>query len=47
MTSVEKLNDLVNRFQTNKFFKIGAGEKLRTLISKDQLLLSLDDFGDA
>lgn len=31
----------------NKFFKIGAGEKLRTLISKDQLLLSLDDFGDA
>ena len=31
----------------NKFFKIEAGEKLRTLISKDQLLLSLDDFGDA
>lgn len=31
----------------NKFFKIEAGEKLRTLISKDQMLLSLDDFGDA
>jgi len=31
----------------NKFFKIGAGEKLRTLISKDQILVSLDDFGDA
>ncbi|WP_418968485.1 Eco57I restriction-modification methylase domain-containing protein [Alloscardovia omnicolens] len=31
----------------NKFFKIGAGEKLRALISKDQTLVSLDDFGDA
>lgn len=31
----------------NKFFKIGAGEKLRALISKDQMLVSLDDFGDA
>lgn len=31
----------------NKFFKIGAGEKLRSLISKDQMLVSLDDFGDA
>ncbi len=31
----------------NKFFKIGAGEKLRALISKEQMLLSLDDFGDA
>lgn len=30
----------------NKFFKIGAGEKLRTLISRDQMLVSLDDFGD-
>lgn len=30
----------------NKFFKIGAGEKLRSLISKDQMLISLDDFGD-
>ena len=30
----------------NKFFKIGAGEKLRGLISKDQMLVSLDDFGD-
>lgn len=31
----------------NKFFKIGAGEKLRTLISREQMLVSLDDFGDA
>lgn len=31
----------------NKFFKIGAGEKLRNLIAKDQMLVSLDDFGDA
>ncbi len=31
----------------NKFFKIGAGEKLRSLIAKDQMLVSLDDFGDA
>lgn len=31
----------------NKFFKIGAGEKLRDLIAKDQMLVSLDDFGDA
>lgn len=31
----------------NKFFKIGAGEKLRNLIAKGQMLVSLDDFGDA
>jgi len=31
----------------NKFFKIGAGEKLRALISKEKLLVSIDDFGDA
>ena len=31
----------------NKFFKIGAGEKLRNLIAKEQMLVSLDDFGDA
>lgn len=31
----------------NKFFKIGAGEKLRDLIAKDKMLVSLDDFGDA
>lgn len=31
----------------NKFFKIGAGEKLRALIAKECLLVSLDDFGDA
>lgn len=31
----------------NKFFKIGAGEKLRDLIAKERILVSLDDFGDA
>lgn len=31
----------------NKFFKIGAGEKLRNLIAKNKMLVSLDDFGDA
>lgn len=30
----------------NKFFKIGAGEKLRQIISKSHSLISLDDFGD-
>lgn len=30
----------------NKFFKIGAGEKLRNLIAKKHMLVSLDDFGD-
>lgn len=31
----------------NKFFKIGAGEKLRELIAEQKLLVSLVDFGDA
>jgi len=31
----------------NKFFKIGAGEKLRKLIASKGYILSLDDFGDA
>lgn len=31
----------------NKFFKIGAGEKLRGLIAREKMLVSLDDFGDA
>lgn len=31
----------------NKFFKISAGEKLRNLIAKNQMLVNLDDFGDA
>ena len=31
----------------NKFFKIGAGEKLRQLIAEQKILVSLDDFGDA
>lgn len=31
----------------NKFFKIGAGTKLRELIAKGKYLVSLDDFGSA
>ena len=31
----------------NKFFKVGAGEHLRSLIAKGRYLVSLDDFGDA
>ena len=31
----------------NKFFKIGAGEKLRQIIADRKMLISLDDFGDA
>lgn len=31
----------------NKFFKIGSGKKLRELIAKRRILVSLDDFGDA
>lgn len=30
----------------NKFFKIVAGEKLRELIAKKQVLVKIDDFGD-
>ena len=30
----------------NKFFKVGAGEKLRQLIANQKYLVSLDDFGD-
>ncbi|HBN05855.1 MAG TPA: restriction endonuclease subunit M, partial [Bacteroidales bacterium] len=31
----------------NKFFKIGAGQKLRQLISSGKYLVTLNDFGDA
>lgn len=31
----------------NKFFKVGAGEKLRQIIAGNRMLVSLDDFGDA
>lgn len=31
----------------NKFFKVGAGEKLRSIIASNKMLVSLDDFGDA
>ena len=42
-----KDNGYVCYIVPNKFFKIGAGEKLRNLIAKDHLLVSIDDFGDA
>lgn len=42
-----KENGLVCYIVPNKFFKIGAGEKLRSLIAKERILVSLDDFGDA
>ncbi|MDO4204548.1 MAG: Eco57I restriction-modification methylase domain-containing protein [Selenomonadaceae bacterium] len=41
-----KENGLVCYIVPNKFLKIGAGEKLRNLIAKEQMLVSLDDFGD-
>ncbi len=31
----------------NKFFKVGAGEKLRLLLASEKMLISLDDFGEA
>ena len=31
----------------NKFFKVGAGEKLRQLLASGKMLIQLDDFGDA
>lgn len=31
----------------NKFFKVGAGEKLRQLLANGKMLIRLDDFGDA
>ncbi|MGN0364685.1 MAG: Eco57I restriction-modification methylase domain-containing protein [Suilimivivens sp.] len=42
-----KEHGLVCYIVPNKFFKIGAGEKLRSLIAKERMLVSLDDFGDA
>lgn len=42
-----KENGLVCYIVPNKFFKIGAGEKLRNLIAKGHMLIRLDDFGDA
>jgi type I restriction-modification system DNA methylase subunit len=42
-----KENGYVSYIVPNKFFKIGAGEKLRQIIAKSQALISLDDFGDA
>ena len=47
--AINKINEngLVCYIVPNKFFKIGAGEKLRSLIAKERMLVSLDDFGDA
>ena len=47
--AIKKINEngLVCYIVPNKFFKIGAGEKLRNLIAKERMLVSLDDFGDA
>jgi hypothetical protein len=47
--AINKINEngLVCYIVPNKFFKIGAGEKLRNLIAKERMLISLDDFGDA
>lgn len=47
--ALEKVNEggYVSYIVSNKFFKIGAGEKLRNLIAKEGYLVSLDDFGDA
>ena len=47
--AINKINEngLVCYIVPNKFFKVGAGEKLRGLIAREQMLVSLDDFGDA
>lgn len=47
--AIQKVNDggYVCYIVPNKFFKVGAGEKLRQLIATQRLLVSLDDFGDA
>ncbi|MCI9083594.1 MAG: N-6 DNA methylase [Lachnospiraceae bacterium] len=42
-----KDNGFICYIVPNKFFKIGAGENLRDLITKGKMLVSLDDFGDA
>lgn len=42
-----KENGYVCYIIPNKFFKIGAGEKLREMISNRKALVKLDDFGDA
>ena len=47
--AIQKVVDggLVCYIIPNKFFKTGAGEKLRQIIAEGKLLISLDDFGDA
>ena len=42
-----KENGYVCYIIPNKFFKIGAGEKLRELLASEKMLISIDDFGDA
>lgn len=46
--SMQKVKDdgFICYIVPNKFFKVGAGEKLRQLISRKRMLVSLDDFGD-
>lgn len=47
--AIQKISDdgYVCYIVPNKFFKIGAGEKLRALIADNNFLVALDDFGDA
>jgi len=47
--AIQKVVDggLVCYIIPNKFYKTGAGEKLRQMIAEGKLLISLDDFGDA
>ena len=47
--AIQKVKDggFVCYIVPNKFFKVGAGEKLRQLISSQKILVSIDDFGDA
>lgn len=41
-----KSDGIVCYIVPNKFYKVGAGEKLRELIARKRMLVSLDDFGD-
>lgn len=46
--ALQKVKDkgYVSYIVPNKFFKIGAGQKIRSLIAESGYLVSLDDFGD-
>lgn len=47
--AISKVKDLgyVCYIVPNKFFKVLSGEKLREILASNQLLVSIDDFGDA